>query len=116
MANTISLATNSPYFGMDDFRFFALQVFNEPKLMKMDRKLFDTLNIRIQKFGNEYKVPVFYISGSCDYTCNYQLTEEFLEEINAPEKKMVYLDGCGHSTHYDNPTEFASKVKEVLAK
>ena len=38
----------------------------------------------------DYKVPFYNINGNMDYQTNYQLTCEYFEHVNAPEKNVHY--------------------------
>lgn len=64
--------------------------------------------------NKNYEVPVYFISGSCDWTCPALSAEKYFQEINAPQKEMIFMEGCGHGSQYDLPEAFAGYVKYVL--
>ncbi len=106
----------SPYFGMDDFRWFVLQLGDVNSYIPYNQALFDYLTVNIREFGTEYDVPVYYITGSEDYTCNPTLVGLFIEELSAPEMEFYIMDGCGHGCHYDNASEFANMINSCLGE
>lgn len=62
----------------------------------------------------EYEVPMYFISGSSDYTTPFQLAEEYCKSITAPDKKMIIIEGAGHNPYLDLPEVFVQKVKSLL--
>lgn len=57
---------------------------------------------------------MYFISGSFDWTCPALSAEKYFQEINAPQKEMIFMEGCGHGSQYDLPEVFAGYVKYVL--
>ena len=109
-------AVFSPYFGMDDFRWFLLQLGDVNNYLTYNQPLFDYLTVNTREFGTEYDIPVYYITGSADYTCNPTLVGLFIEELSAPEIEFFIMDGCGHGCHYDNAAEFANLINICLGE
>ncbi|MCL1844085.1 MAG: alpha/beta fold hydrolase [Defluviitaleaceae bacterium] len=62
----------------------------------------------------EYAVPVFYILGRNDWQTSSVLASEYFERINAPNKKLFWVENAGHVTDLDNPTDFMAAVKEII--
>lgn len=113
--NQLAQALASPYFGMDDFNWFVKQIADQEGFLALNKSLFDyILNFNAFANGTKYQVPVHFISGSADWICPADLVKDYSEEISAPEKNIVILDGCGHMVQYDAPDEFANDVKELL--
>ena len=61
-------------------------------------------------------MPVYFISGDCDWICPIDSIKEYAKKITAPEVKMVTIEGCGHNVQYSNPQLFTTKLKELLNK
>lgn len=60
-------------------------------------------------------VPVFFISGSHDYTVNHTLSGAYLNSLNAPVKVFFLLNGSAHSPMHEEPEAFIMFIKkEVL--
>lgn len=114
IADQMTPAILSPYFGMDDFKWFMIQQSDINNYISLNSELFDYLSVDVHEFGTEYQVPVYYIVGSEDYTCNAGMVMDFSTEITAPIVTSGLMDGCGHGCHYDNPEEFARIVKEFV--
>ena len=62
--------------------------------------------------GNDFDIPVFFISGEYDYTCPVNLTQQYLEAISAPGKKMFILENTAHSPYIEKNDEFINILLE----
>ena len=107
-------ALTSPYFGVDDLRW----VFSQTDLegfLNLNKKLFDyILEYDVYDFGLEFKIPVGFISGSCDWVTPVDYTRDYYEAINAPYKNMELIEGWGHMVTLENPNEFARELKNMI--
>lgn len=56
--------------------------------------------------GNDFDIPVYFISGEYDYTCPVTLSEQYLEDLIAPEKKMFILKDTAHSPYIEKNEQF----------
>ena len=109
------LGMSSPYFGVDDLRWFFKQVFALDDYLALNGQLFDYI-MTYDAFGKEmeYQVPVHFISGAEDWICPVDLTGEYMDGISAPDKSLELRAGSGHSPQKDFPKEFADAAREVL--
>ena len=41
--------------------------------------------------------PLFVLQGDQDLTTNYQVVESFFDQVAAPEKELIWLEGIGHN-------------------
>lgn len=114
-ANDMWLGMSSPYFGVDDLRWFFKQVFALDDYLALNGQLFDYI-MTYDAFGKEmeYQVPVHFISGAEDWICPVDLTGEYMDGISAPDKSLELIAGSGHSPQKDFPKEFADAAREVL--
>lgn len=109
------MAITSPYFGVDDFRWFLKQLGDMESYFALNQQLFDyTFDFDAYDNGIEYEMPVYFISGICDWVCPVDSIREYAEEISAPEVSMEFIEGCGHNVQYSSPREFAEKVNVLL--
>ena len=116
-ANDIWLGMSSPYFGVDDLRWFFKQVFSLDDYLELNRPLFDyIMTFDASEKEMTYQVPVHFISGSEDWVCPVALVEEYMDKISAPQKDLTLIDGGGHSPQTDFPEEFAAVVRKVLSQ
>ena len=114
-ADTIMLALFSPYTGVDDIR-WVLKQMDMDNYCLLEQDLMDTL-FEINMYDNNltYDVPMLFVSGDCDYVCNYTLAQQYCEDISAPAKEFVLMEGCGHAPQYAMPDEFGANVKSFLS-
>ncbi len=109
------LALFSPYTGVDDIR-WVLKQMDMDNYYLLEQDLMDTL-FEISMYDNSltYDVPMLFVSGDCDYVCNYTLAQQYCEDISAPAKEFVLMEGCGHTPQYAMPDEFGVNVKDFLS-
>lgn len=110
--NTILAGLVSPSLCTDDFLWFTKQLSFE-SFMKYSGMLMDYLmKVDLREEQKSYEVPVFFISGGCDWNCAWNDMEDYAKMIGA---KYDIIDNCGHYVHSDAPKEFADIVKEDLS-
>lgn len=109
------MAVTSPYFGTDDFRWFLKQLGDMNAYFALNEQLFD-YTFTFDAYANEltYEMPVYLISGTCDWVCPVDSVKEYAKDISAPDVRVETIEGCGHNLQYSLPEEFAKKVKDVL--
>lgn len=109
------VAVMSPYFGMDDLRWFFRQLGDMNAYFALNRQLFDAaFDFDAYADGLAYEMPVYLISGTCDWVCPVDSIREYAEDISAPDVRLELIEGCGHNVQYSQPEEFAESVKNVL--
>ncbi len=112
---TTWMAVTSPYFGMDDFRWFVKQLGSLEEFYTLNRQLFDaTTQFDIEDIGTEYPFSVCFISGSCDWVCPVGPIQQFADGIHAQRKDFKIIDGCGHNVQFTLPEEFGVALKQML--
>ena len=105
----------SPYFGVDDFRWFLKQLGSMEEYFDLNKQLFEyTFAFDVYDRSTDFQVPVYFISGSDDWICPADSVQEYMETISAPDKSITLMEGCGHNTQYALPMEFADIVREIL--
>lgn len=58
-------------------------------------------------------VPVYFLAGKNDYTCCYELQQEYFDFIEAPEKYFYTFDHSAHSPLFEEP-EKAEKIVQLI--
>ncbi len=112
--NQIKLILSSPDLAFNDIRWL-VGMLNLKAHYIRNKKLLDyTLSANIYDIGNEYFVPMYFISGEYDKSCHVGLLKKYYDEIVAPNKKLVIMKECGHSPQIDEPMLFAKEVKKLL--
>ncbi len=112
---TMMMAIQSPYFGVDDFRWFLKQLGDMEQYWNLNKQLFEyTLAFDAYDQSLEYEMPVYFLSGSCDWICPVDSIKAYASDILAENVRVEIIEGCGHNLQYSSPKEFAQKVKEVL--
>ncbi len=74
----------------------------------------DMLNTKLPEKISKLNIPVYFISGSNDYTVNYELSREYLEILDAPQKGFYLFENSAHSPIFEEPDRFLELLKEEL--
>lgn len=113
-AKPFMLAVFSPYSGIDDIRWVMKQK-DTGKYYELEKSLMDTVfNCNMYDYDLTYDVPMLFISGGCDYVCNYSLVERYSGDISAPYIRFELLEGLGHAPQYAAPDEVAEIIKSYI--
>lgn len=110
----ISMGVFSPYMTINDLRWYLLSMFNPESYFEPNAKLHQSLlsndGFSIYDYTSEYKVPVTFIAGDCDWITPYYLTEEYFNDISSPKKEMIYIENAGHTPFLDKSKEFCDII------
>ena len=103
-------ALESPYLGTDDLLWYTATM-SEEEVMNLQGKLVDTCLNADLTVQTSYEVPVYFISGSDDWSCSHEVMIEYAEMIGAD---YILIPGGNHNVQGDHPHEFAADVKAYL--
>ena len=53
-------------------------------------------------------IPVFICCGRRDYTTPFELSAEYLNKLNAPQKELVWFENSAHAPNFEEPDAFQS--------
>ena len=114
---TVFAALTSPIAGIDDMRWYFMQMFNMNRFIELISPLEEYMNnFNALEAADKYQMPVLLISGSCDWICPVDFVKDYVESLTAPEVKLELLEGCGHSPQIQLPSEFSTKIKTFLMR
>lgn len=117
---TLLSAITSPYIGVDDVRWYLLElavISGNSKYVELQAPLM--VEISMFDAGEKdkfYQIPVLFLSGSDDWVCPVGLIQEYSEVIRAPYKDMYLVQGCGHSPQLQLSEDTANAVRDFLKK
>jgi pimeloyl-ACP methyl ester carboxylesterase len=113
----IWMGTTSPYFSFDDLKWYLKAMLDlDGFFLLQDPLMIETTNFDINNLSNQYKVPMYYISGEADWTTPTTMVEEYYKSVKAPDKNMVVIKNAGHSPFIDQPKLFHETVKSLLSR
>lgn len=73
--------------------------------------LWDTMTVTdLSQQVTEFTIPIYFLEGIYDYTCNYRLAKEYFEKIKAPVKGFYTFEQSAHSPVFEEP----EKVQKIL--
>lgn len=76
----------------------------------------DSTNFNAWKEVEAVDVPIYFLAGRYDYTCNYELQKKYYEYINAPAKEFYIFEGSAHSPIYEEPSNAEDILKMIINK
>jgi pimeloyl-ACP methyl ester carboxylesterase len=79
--------------------------------------LFDiTLQTDLADVVPELQMPVYFLEGAYDYTCNYDLARKYFRSLKAPVKGFYTFEESAHSPVFEEPDKASQILKQdVLA-
>lgn len=100
---------------MSDLRWFIKQLGDMDEYFALNRQLFDrTFAFDAYENNLKYEMPVYFISGTCDWVCPVDSIKEYAENISAPDVRVELIEGCGHNVQYSLPEAFGERVSGLL--
>ena len=63
---------------------------------------------------NQFDIPIYLILGKNDWNVPSIIAEEWLEEVNAPDKKVFWIEKSGHGLMEENPKRFNKIMLEEI--
>lgn len=80
---------------------------NSDQYQKMWDQMMETdLTVKVQKLD----IPIYLCEGVYDYTCNYTLTKDYFEKLQAPMKGFYTFGQSAHSPLFEEP----EKMKHIM--
>jgi pimeloyl-ACP methyl ester carboxylesterase len=70
----------------------------------------DMLATDLREKVTKLVIPVYFLEGIYDYTCNYTLAKDYFEKIDAPVKGFYTFEESAHSPIFEEP----EKVQKIL--
>ncbi|MBX3001472.1 MAG: alpha/beta hydrolase [Caldilineaceae bacterium] len=75
--------------------------------------LFETMQrTDLSRQVTDFHLPIYFMSGVFDYTCNYTLSKDYFEKINAPVKGFYTFEGAAHSPMFEEPQKLQRILRE----
>lgn len=59
-------------------------------------------------------VPIYFLAGKYDYTCNVNLQREYYEVIKTPYKRFFLFEDAAHSPIYECPNESRKILSKII--
>ena len=65
---------------------------------------------------NEFKIPMYFISGEYDYNSPHPLVKDYCNKITAMDKKFYLIDNAAHSPLWENAEDSFEAFREIKEK
>ncbi len=74
------------------------------------------MNDDLRKTVTSLDVPVYFFSGAFDYTVNYEMSEAYLNQLDAPVKKFYLFKKSAHSPLFEEPDKVAQIITSDIIR
>lgn len=74
------------------------------------------LTTDLSKQVTKLEIPVYFLEGIYDYTCNYSLAKSYFEILEAPVKGFYTFDNSAHSPMFEEPVKMMQIFREDVLK
>jgi pimeloyl-ACP methyl ester carboxylesterase len=79
--------------------------------------MWDTsLHMDLSQQVTKFDLPVYFLGGIYDYTCNYSLAKDYFEKIDAPVKGFYTFENSAHSPVFEEPEKSLQILLEDVLK
>ena len=90
------------------------------KLLRSNSELYQALLSEIGSslydYGLRFRVPVVIFAGERDWTTPASLARQYFQDISAPYKEFIVLDGAGHIPFLEQPGTFVKTLQGALER
>jgi len=60
------------------------------------------------------EIPVYFFTGRHDYTTPFSLIETYFEQLEAPQKSLIWFEQSAHFPFFEEPKRFTEEMLKVL--
>lgn len=71
------------------------------------------LSTNLPSLGPDFQIPIYFFQGREDELTVTSLAKEYFDQIHAPHKEMVLLEGAGHFAVWSRTDKF---LQELVAR
>jgi pimeloyl-ACP methyl ester carboxylesterase len=75
---------------------------------------YNAINGSIMESVNHYEIPVYFLTGSNDYTTPFALIQEYFNIITAPCKELIWFNESAHFPFFEEKEKFARIMTEHI--
>lgn len=83
-------------------------------------KFYDHTTLKKEQYQNDFRktvpsveIPIYFLSGSYDYNCPWEVVNEYCKQINAPKKGFYLIENSAHSPLWEQPKETIDIILEL---
>lgn len=79
------------------------------------RSLLSDPSVQPTELSLRFHTPMFFINGRRDHFTPTDPADSYLQSLDAPQKRHVVFEDCGHYPNEDDPARFIRTVGELVA-
>ncbi|MGL4589617.1 MAG: alpha/beta fold hydrolase [Mycoplasmatales bacterium] len=81
---------------------------------KVDPLLNDLIKHDLWSLEKTYSMPVHMIIASDDWITPTEISQQYFNSINAPEKQLYIMEACAHMMMIEQPLQFSKQVLQIV--
>ena len=102
----------NPYYSIADW----IRYFQRDNSVYLDFFTSDEFAAFSLKGRYDYEVPYYNINGDKDYQTNYQLAQDYFDQVRAPYKEIFMMKDTTHGLLESKSEEFSEIVHQIAAR
>ena len=113
----IWVALTSPDLEFNDLKWLVSAMSNYENVFSLLSPLMDKLfSFNIYDYPIEDNIPITFIAGSSDWITPMEMVNDYYVKQKTENKKLIIMQGMGHSPFLDNQKQFSERVIEILKR
>lgn len=93
-----------------------MEIFKYIKGMNYTLRYIDTSKIDFLTSVKRLEIPVYLMLGHHDYNCPYILAEQWLEQLEAPVKQLIWFEKSAHSPQWEEAENWNNILTKLMIK
>ena len=66
----------------------------------------EIMEVNFFKEVTSFKIPIYFVLGKHDFTAPSEIAEEYYSYIDAPSKKLIWIENAAHVMQFENSRKF----------
>lgn len=83
------------------------------RLNKESNLQIELMNTDLRNTVLKVEIPVIFMSGKYDYTVNHELSKNYFDSLQAPQKEFLVFNNSAHSPLFEERQRYANEMSRI---
>jgi pimeloyl-ACP methyl ester carboxylesterase len=74
----------------------------------------ELLKLDLRSHVTKIDIPVYFFLGKHDYSCPFELAEQYMSILKAPFKEIIWFENSAHMPHYEETEKYYEQLLFIL--